>query len=73
MLKQKRCQAGHAKRGRGWILFFRRKYAATYRRCLNKSSVNVKNEEYSAKSDPAIISLCAECNRTLLDLPIPEC
>ena len=67
MLKQERCQAGHARRGGGgWILFFRRKDGKTYRRCLNKSSVNVKNEEAAGARDPDVISLCAECNRTSL-------
>lgn len=67
MLKQERCQAGHSRHGRGWILFFRPgKIDKDYRRCLNKSSVNVKNEEYQCSSDPAVISLCAECNRTSL-------
>ena len=67
-MRQKRCQAGHARRGGGWILFFRlRKDGKRYRRCLNKSSINVKNEDYVAGTrDPAVISLCAECNRTSL-------
>lgn len=66
-LKQKRCQAGHAKRGGGWTLFFRlRRDGKHYRRCLNKGTVNAKNEDYEAAPDPAVISLCAECNRTAL-------
>lgn len=63
MSKQERCQAGHARRGGGWIIFFHpRKDNTNYRRCLNKSSVNVRNHGEWEGTDS--ISLCAECNRT---------
>jgi hypothetical protein len=66
-LKQQRCQAGHALNGGGWILWFRQKRdGKKYRRCLNKSSMNVNNECFDEKSDPKTISLCGECNRTSL-------
>jgi hypothetical protein len=67
MLKNKRCQAGHAKRGGGWILFFRPSDEKQYRQCLNIGSVKVNNEDYTPERGvDAVISLCAECNRTSL-------
>ena len=63
-IESKRCQAGHSRKGSGWILYFRpKKDLKDYRRCLNKSSVRVRNEE---DYGPPMLYLCAECNRTSL-------
>ena len=62
MPKQKRCQAGHALKGHGWILFYRPSDAKKYRQCLNNSNTKAKNEECNKPGDPPSIQLCAECD-----------